>query len=102
MLEILKKELNISIITSIVYIILGVIIVSNPETTISVVGTIIAILAIIYGIIVSIINMAKIKEENSFFTPFSFYTILKLVLYLSYSFLLIQFQLNQLQNILSS
>ena len=60
-----KVILLIAIITSIVYIVLGVIIVSNPETTINIVGTIIAVLAIIYGLIVAIINMAKIKEENS-------------------------------------
>ena len=65
MLEILKRELNISIVTSIVYVILGIIIISNPEATLSIVGTVIAVLAILYGIIVSIINIANIKEENT-------------------------------------
>ena len=64
MLQILKRELNVSIITSIVYVILGIVIVSNPEATLSIVGTTIAILAILYGIIVSIINIANIKEES--------------------------------------
>lgn len=65
MLQILKRELNVSIITSIVYVILGIVIVSNPEATLSIVGTAIAVLAIIYGTIVAIINIANIKEENT-------------------------------------
>lgn len=65
MLKILKRELNVSVITSIVYVILGIVIVSNPETTINIVGTVIAALAILYGVIISIISIANIKEESS-------------------------------------
>lgn len=65
MLDILKKELNISIITSIVYIILGIVIISNPELTISIVGKTIAILSILCGIILTIINLTNIHEESS-------------------------------------
>ena len=65
MLNIVKKELNISIITSIIYIILGIIIVLNPGETITIVCKIIAILAIIYGIIISIINISNLKEEGN-------------------------------------
>lgn len=65
MLNILKKELNFSIITSLVYIVLGGIIIFNPVTTLNIVGKIISILAIIYGIIISIINIANLKEEGN-------------------------------------
>lgn len=65
MLEIVKKELNISIISSIVYAVLGIVVVANPEVTLAVVSTIVAILSIIYGVIVSIINIANIKEGGN-------------------------------------
>jgi len=65
MLNILKKELNFSIITSLVYIVLGGIIIFNPQTTLNIVGKIISVLAIVYGIIISIINIANLKEEGN-------------------------------------
>lgn len=65
MLSIIKKELNMSIIASIIYAILGIIIVTNPETTLNIVSIVISISAIIYGIIVTIINIANIKEERN-------------------------------------
>lgn len=65
MMKILKRELNVSIIVSIIYIILGIIIVSNPVTTLNIVSTSVAILSIIYGIIISIINIANIKEGDN-------------------------------------
>lgn len=65
MLKVLKKELNISIITSLVYIALGIVIILNPETIINMIGTIIAVLAISYGVIMTIINLVNIKEETS-------------------------------------
>ena len=64
-LKIIKKELNISIISSIIYIILGIIIVLNPETTLNIVSTTISVLAIIYGMIMTIINIANIREEGN-------------------------------------
>ena len=65
MLKILKRELNISIVTSIIYIILGIFVVANAETAIKVASTTFSIMAIIYGIIISIINIADIKEEGN-------------------------------------
>lgn len=65
MLKIIRKELNISIITSIVYIILGIIIISNPEATLNIVSISISALAIIYGIIITIINISNIREEGN-------------------------------------
>ena len=63
MFNIIKKELNISIIASIIYIILGIIIVSNPDSTWKGIGIAVAILAIILGIIMTIINIKL--EGNS-------------------------------------
>ena len=65
MLKTVKKELNISIITSLIYIIIGIIVMLNPQITLSIIGTAIAILAIVCGIIVTIINVANIKNESS-------------------------------------
>ena len=65
MLDIIKKELNISIIASVVYIILGIIIVSNPEATLNIVSITISIVAIIYGLILTIINITNLKEEGN-------------------------------------
>jgi len=65
MLKTLKKELNISIISSLIYIVIGIVIICNPEITLSIVGTIVAILAIVCGIIITIINIANIKNESS-------------------------------------
>ena len=65
MLDIIKKELNVSIVTSIIYILLGVVIMLNPGITINIVSRTVAILSIIYGIIISIINIADIKEEGN-------------------------------------
>lgn len=65
MKDIIKKELNMSIIASILYAILGIIIIANPAITLSIVSIVISISAIIYGIIISIINIASIKEERS-------------------------------------
>ena len=65
MLNIIKKELNVSIITSIIYIILGIVVIANPETTLTIISKAIAILAIIYGIVVTIINIANLKNEGS-------------------------------------
>ena len=64
MLEIVKRELNISIISSIIYIILGIVIVANPQITLSIISITVAVLSIIYGVIISIINIANIKEEG--------------------------------------
>ncbi len=63
--EILKKELNISIIASIVYIILGTVITVRPQTTLFVVSTIVAVSALVYGVITTIISIANIKEEGN-------------------------------------
>ena len=65
MLKILKKELNISIITSIIYIILGIVVMCNPETTLDVVGKTIAILSILHGIAIAFINITNLREENT-------------------------------------
>lgn len=65
MLKVIKKELNVSIITSLVYIAIGIIVILNPEKIINIVGTSIAILAILYGVIITIINVRNIKEETS-------------------------------------
>lgn len=65
MLEIAKKELNVSIIASIIYIILGFIIISNPVTTLNIVSITVAISSIVYGIVITIINIADLKEEGN-------------------------------------
>lgn len=65
MLKAMKKELNMSIILSIVYVILGVIIISRPETVITVIGKVVAILGIIYGIVITIMNISDLEEENT-------------------------------------
>ena len=65
MIDILKKELNISIITSIIYIILGIIVVANPEISMKIFSIGFSVTAIIYGIIICIINIADIKEEGN-------------------------------------
>ena len=65
MLDMLKKELNISIVASIIYIVLGVIVVFNPLTALGVTGMVVSISAIIYGIIITIINIANLKEEGN-------------------------------------
>lgn len=61
----LKKELNVSIIASIVYIILGVVVVCNPAATLDVVGKTIAILSIIHGIAIAFISIQDIREDNN-------------------------------------
>ena len=65
MLEIRKKELNLSIVVSIIYAILGFIIVANPVTTLNIVSYTVSISAIIYGIVITIINVANFKEEGN-------------------------------------
>ena len=65
MLEIMKKELNVSIIASIIYIILGFVIISNPQTALNIVSYTISISAIIYGIVITVINIANLKEEGN-------------------------------------
>ena len=65
MIDTIKKELNISIISSIVYIILGIIIFKNPETMLHSISIAIALLAIIYGLIMTIINMSKIEDSTN-------------------------------------
>lgn len=65
MLGIVKKELNISIVASLFYVILGIIIIAFPEQALTVVSKIVAIFAIIYGIVVTIINIANIKEGRN-------------------------------------
>lgn len=65
MLKNLKNELNISIFSSIIYIILGIIIIANPVTTLAVVGYMLAIFSIVIGIAMIIINIGRIKEENN-------------------------------------
>ena len=65
MIKILKRELNISIVTSIIYIILGIFVVANPAITMKVASTTFSIMAIVYGVIISIINIADIKEEGN-------------------------------------
>lgn len=65
MLQIIRRELNVSIIASLIYLILGVIIVLNPESTLNIVSMSISILSIICGIVISIINIANLKEEGN-------------------------------------
>lgn len=65
MLRIIKNELSLSIITSIVYFILGIIIIINPGLTIGMISTMISILSIIYGITISIINIVDIKSSEN-------------------------------------
>lgn len=65
MLKILKRELNISIVASIIYIILGIFVVCNPALTMVAISTTFSIMAIMYGLIISIINIADIKEEGN-------------------------------------
>ena len=65
MIDIIKKELNISILSSVIYIILGIIIISNPETTLNIVSTSISVLAIIYGGAITIINITKLEKEGN-------------------------------------
>ena len=65
MLKLFKKELNISMLSSLIYIVLGIVIISKPEETMSIVGKSVAILAIVYGVINTIINIVNIKEESS-------------------------------------
>ena len=65
MLKVLKKELNISIITSIIYIILGIVVISNPEATINVVGKTIAILLMLHGIAIAFLSIRNLREENT-------------------------------------
>lgn len=65
MIDIIKKELNISIVSSIAYIILGIIIVLNPATTLNVISIAISALAIVTGIIITIINITELKKEGN-------------------------------------
>ena len=65
MIYIIKKELNISILSSVIYIILGIIIISNPETTLNIVSISISVLAIIYGGAITIINITKLEKEGN-------------------------------------
>ena len=65
MFDIVKKELNVSIVSSIIYIILGIVIVLNPEQTLKSIGIAIAWFSIIFGIIFTIINITKLKKEGS-------------------------------------
>ena len=65
MLEIMKRELNVSIIASIIYIILGFIVISNPIATLNIVSITISISAIVYGIVITVINIANFKQEGN-------------------------------------
>lgn len=61
MIDIIKKELNVSVIASIIYIILGIIIVLNPAETLKDLGIIIACFIIISGVAITIINITKLR-----------------------------------------
>ena len=65
MFNIIKKELNVSIVSSLIYIIIGLIIIFNPETTLKTMSTMVALLAIIYGTIMTVINIVEIKKEGN-------------------------------------
>ena len=65
MLDIIKKELNVSIISSIIYIILGIIIILYPLTALTTVSIIIAVLSMIYGVIIAAINISNLKNGGS-------------------------------------
>lgn len=65
MLEIIKKELNVSIISSLIYIILGIVIIASPAAMLNIVSVSIAVLTIITGAIITIINLVNIKEEGN-------------------------------------
>ncbi len=65
MLNLFKKELNISLITSLIYIVIGIIVIARPEATLSIVSKTIALLLILYGIILTVINIRDIKEEST-------------------------------------
>ena len=65
MLSVVKRELNVSVITSLIYVVIGVIIVMYPEKVLDVISTGISILAIVSGIIVTVINIANLKEEGT-------------------------------------
>lgn len=65
MLDIIKKELNVSIISSIIYIILGIVIIFNPITALRTISIIIAVLSMIYGVILAAINITDLKKGGS-------------------------------------
>lgn len=65
MISNLKKELNVSIIASIAYILFGIVVLANPEITLGALGMTLGIFSVIYGIVLSIIGIANIREENS-------------------------------------
>lgn len=65
MLNLFKKELNISLIASIIYIVIGIVVIARPEATLSIVSKTIALLLILYGIVLTVISIRDIKEENT-------------------------------------
>ncbi len=65
MFSVFKNELNISIISSIIYIILGGVIIANPEATLSIVSKVISLLLIVYGIIHTVLTITNFKEEST-------------------------------------
>ena len=65
MFDIVKKELNVSIVSSVLYIVLGIFIVLNPDGALKAISLTIAWFAIIFGIIFTIINVTRLKKEGS-------------------------------------
>ena len=65
MLKIFKRELNLSIVTSLIFIALGVVIIAYPEKTIDITNMVFAALAIISGAVISIINIANFEEQGN-------------------------------------
>lgn len=65
MFDIIKKELNISILSSIIYIILGIIIVLNPEEALEGMSIVIAALLIAFGIMFIVINFKYLKRDGN-------------------------------------
>ena len=65
MFDIVKKELNFSIVSSIIYIVLGIIIIIYPEDALKSIGIAVAILAMIYGIIITVINITNLQNAGN-------------------------------------
>ena len=67
MKDILKKSGYISLLSSIVFLLLGIIIVNHPEGTIKVVSYILGILFIVFGIIRIISYFKSAKDEYAYY-----------------------------------
>jgi uncharacterized membrane protein HdeD (DUF308 family) len=65
MFKVIKKELNFSIVTSVIFVVLGMLLMFYPDRILGNVAFVIAILALAYGFIITAINFSELSSGGN-------------------------------------